>query len=174
MDRQQIAETSMRVVIPVVALVLAAASMSVTGHGQHSGQADANNAAATMEEQAFGRPGDPKKVSRTIKIGMSDSMHFSPEAIRVKQGQTVRFKVTNGGKLMHEMVIGTSKDLNEHAELMKKFPDMEHDEANMAHVAPGTTEDMVWQFTKAGDFSFGCLVPGHLDAGMKGTITVRP
>jgi uncharacterized cupredoxin-like copper-binding protein len=164
----------MRIGIPLFAIVLSTTSMSVAAHGQHASQADASTSAAAMEEQAFGRPGDPKRVSRTIKMGMSDSMRFTPETIRVKQGQTVRFKVTNGGKLMHEMVIGTGEELNEHAELMKKFPNMEHDEANMAHVAPGTTEDIVWQFTKAGDFSFGCLVPGHFDAGMKGTISVRP
>ena len=163
----------MRTVFPLLALLLVAAAMPLAAHEKHAGATDASKAAAAMEEQAFGRPGDPGKVSRTIKMGMSDSMHFTPEAIQVKQGQTVRFKVTNGGKLMHEMVIGTSKEINEHAELMKKFPDMEHDEANMAHVSPGTTEDLVWQFTKAGDFSFGCLVPGHFDAGMKGKITVR-
>jgi uncharacterized cupredoxin-like copper-binding protein len=73
---------------------------------------------------------------------------------------------------MHEMVIGTMPELKEHAELMKKHPGMEHDEPYMAHVAPGKTETMVWQFTKAGEFNFGCLVPGHFEAGMVGQIRV--
>jgi len=84
----------------------------------------------------------------------------------------VRFVVKNGGKVMHEMVIGTLDELKAHGEMMKKHPNMEHDEPYMAHVGPGKTHEMVWQFTKAGEFHFGCLVPGHFDAGMIGRIVV--
>jgi uncharacterized cupredoxin-like copper-binding protein len=80
--------------------------------------------------------------------------------------------VSNSGKLMHEMVIGTMKELREHAELMRKFPGMEHDEPYMAHVAPGQDETIVWQFTKAGEFHYACLIPGHLEAGMIGKVEV--
>ena len=45
---------------------------------------------------------------------------------------------------MHEFVIGTKKELDEHAALMLKFPDMEHDEPYMAHVAPGKTGEIIW------------------------------
>jgi uncharacterized cupredoxin-like copper-binding protein len=75
---------------------------------------------------------------------------------------------------MHEMVIGTLKDLKAHAELMKKFPGMEHDEPYMAHVAPGRRQSIVWQFTKLGDFHYACLIPGHLEAGMIAKIKVEP
>jgi len=50
---------------------------------------------------------------------------------------------------------------------------MEHDEPYMAHVAPGKTERIVWRFTKPGEFHYGCLVPGHFEAGMVGKIVVR-
>jgi len=82
--------------------------------------------------------------------------------------------VKNSGKVMHEMVLGTKRDLAEHAELMKKYPNMEHEEDYMVHVAPGKTGEIVWQFTKAGEFHFGCLVPGHFEAGMVGRIHVAP
>jgi uncharacterized cupredoxin-like copper-binding protein len=75
---------------------------------------------------------------------------------------------------MHEMVLGTMQDLKEHAEMMKKHPGMEHDEPHMAHVAPGKTETIVWQFTRPGQFHYGCLVAGHFDAGMVGRLTVTP
>ena len=127
----------------------------------------------STEEKEFGREGDPKKASRTVRIDMSDKMRFTPASLSVKQGDTVRFVVKNGGKVMHEMVIGTIKELKEHAEMMRKHPTMEHDEPYMAHVAPGKTETMVWQFTKAGEFNFGCLVPGHFEAGMIGKVTVK-
>lgn len=130
--------------------------------------------AMSTTETDFGRPGDAKKVSRTIYVGMDDSMHFTPGDLRLRQGETVRFTVRNNGKIMHEMVIGTLKDLKAHAELMKKFPGMEHDEPYMAHVAPGKRQSIVWQFTKLGDFHYACLIPGHLEAGMIAKIKVEP
>lgn len=126
-----------------------------------------------MVETDFGRTGDPKKVVRTVTVDMADTMRFTPAVLTIKRGETVRFVVRNRGKVMHEMVIGTMQELTEHAEQMKKHPHMEHDEPYMAHVAPGKQESIVWQFTKAGEFHFGCLVPGHFEAGMVGRIVVR-
>ena len=60
----------------------------------------------------------------------------------------------------------------EHAALMKKFPNMEHDEPYMAHIAPGRTGEIAWTFNRAGEFDFACLPPGHFDAGMSGRIKV--
>lgn len=137
-----------------------AAAQGHAGHG-------ANNA-------AFGRAGDPKKASRTIDLYMSDAMRFTPAELTVKRGETIRFRVKNSGRTMHEMVLGTMQDLKAHAELMRQHPGMEHDEPYMAHVAPGKTQTIVWQFTKAGEFHYGCLVPGHLEAGMLGRIRVAP
>jgi uncharacterized cupredoxin-like copper-binding protein len=64
------------------------------------------------------------------------------------------------------------EELKAHGELMKKHPGMEHDEPYMAHVSSGKKEEMVWHFTKAGEFHYACLVPGHFEAGMIGKITV--
>jgi uncharacterized cupredoxin-like copper-binding protein len=50
---------------------------------------------------------------------------------------------------------------------------MEHDEAYMAHVAPGKQGEIVWQFTQAGEFHYACLIPGHMEAGMIAKITVK-
>ena len=127
----------------------------------------------STEEKPFGREGDPKKVTRTIRVDMNDKMRFSPETLELKRGDVVRFEVRNSGKTMHELVLGTMQELKEHAELMRKHPNMEHDEPYMAHVAPGKTERIVWHFTKAGEFYYGCLIPGHFEAGMIGKISVR-
>ena len=125
------------------------------------------------EEKPFGRPADPKKAKRTIRVDMSDRMRFSPADLEVRQNDIVRFVVRNSGKQMHEMVLGTMAELKEHAELMRKHPGMEHDEPWMAHVAPGKTAEMGWQFTKPGTYYYGCLVPGHFEAGMLGKVIVR-
>ena len=104
---------------------------------------------------------------------MNDEMEYLPNGLRLKAGDTVRFVVRNSGKAMHELVLGTMEELKAHAELMRKFPDMEHAELYMAHVRPGKTEAIVWQFTRPGAFYYGCLVPGHFEAGMVGIVRVR-
>ena len=126
-----------------------------------------------LEQKAWGIAGQAKAVKRTIAIQMGDNMRFTPELIEVAQGETLRLTLTNTGKVMHELVIGTQKELAEHAALMKRFPNMEHEEPYMAHVAPGKTGEIIWTFNQAGEFDFACLLPGHFEAGMVGKILVR-
>ncbi len=132
----------------------------------------AGNHAGGHDESAIGEPGKAANVKRTVQIDMSDAMRFSPASIDAVQGETVRFVVRNSGKLKHELVLGTAKELVEHAEVMKKFPEMEHADANMVTVAPGKTGEVIWKFSKAGKVDFACLQPGHYDAGMKGAVAV--
>ena len=150
--------------------VITCASSPAFAHGD---AAHAKPAAAMKKEQKpWGIAGDAKGVNRTITFAMGDNMRFTPDKIDVKQGETIRFVIRNGGKLMHEMVIGTKKDLDEHAALMVKFPTMEHEEPYMAHVGPGKTGEIIWTFNKPGSFDFACLIAGHYQAGMMGKINV--
>jgi uncharacterized cupredoxin-like copper-binding protein len=142
------------------------------GDGHHATPARHFDA-TKVEATAFGQEGDPGQVTRTIRLSMSDAMRFDPAQVDVGQGQTIRFVVTNKGAMLHEMVLGTAADLARHAELMKKFPEMEHDDPNIAHVQPGATGELLWKFTKAGAFDFACLVPGHYEAGMVGKVVVK-
>lgn len=150
-----------------------AVSSVAHAHGTET-QGAAKHRPANLEkvEKSFGRTGDPKEVKRTIRIDGDDSMRFTPSQITVRQGETIRFVVRNSGKTLHEAVLGTMADLKEHAELMRRFPGMEHEEPYMVHVEPGQTGEMIWQFTRAGEFYFGCLVAGHFEAGMVGRIKV--
>jgi len=145
----------------------------ITGVQAHGDEAHPKKAApAKMEQKAWGIGGNPKSVSRTIQVGMNDQMRFTPEKIEVRQGETVKFVLRNTGKVMHEFVLGTKKDLDEHAALMMKFPNMEHDEPYMAHVAPGKVGEIVWTFNRPGNFDFACLIAGHYQAGMVGKVNV--
>ena len=128
---------------------------------------------AKAAPRTFGLAADPRSAWRTIRIDMSDGMRFVPADIEVRRGEIVRFVAANRGQVLHEMVLGTMAELAAHAELMKKFPGMQHDEPHMAHVAPGKTGEIGWRFTRPGIFYFGCLIPGHFEAGMQGRITVR-
>jgi uncharacterized cupredoxin-like copper-binding protein len=150
---------------------VAALALGAHAHGTDD-HARTPKAAISTEEHVFGVEGDPKKAGRTIALSMDDSMRYSHSQIRVRQGETVTFVVSNNGKLMHELVIGTEDKLKKHAELMRNHPGMEHEEPYMAHVKPGGKERITWTFTKPGTFMYGCLVPGHFESGMKGTIVV--
>lgn len=123
-------------------------------------------------ESAIGQPGKAANVTRTIKVDMSDNMRFTPAQLSVRQGETIRFVVKNLGKVKHEFSLGTEQELLEHYEVMKKFPDMEHDEPSKISLAPGGKGEVIWHFSKAGTVNFACLHPGHYDAGMKGQIKV--
>lgn len=157
-------------------LSLALTSLLLAGTGSaalaHGDAGHAKKQAVVMEQKPWGIAGTAKAVTRTISVSMTDTMRFSPEKIDVKQGDTLKFVLKNDGKVMHEFVIGTKKDLDEHAALMMKFPNMEHDEPYMAHVAPGKTGTIIWNFNKAGTFDFACLIAGHYQAGMIGKINV--
>ena len=156
----------MKSLIQIALFSLVAATGSAFAHGEevHHGGKD--------HGAMLGQPGNPAKISRTVAIDMNDSMRFTPAKITVQRGETIKFVATNGGKLKHEMVLGSIKELKEHAELMRKFPEMEHNDPNQLAVDPGKTGELVWQFTKAGTFDFACLQPGHFEAGMKGKVAV--
>jgi uncharacterized cupredoxin-like copper-binding protein len=152
--------------------VLALGMGAAIAHGKDEHPAARPFDASRVEPTAFGQEGDPRKVSRTVQVDMTDAMRFTPSSVTVQRGDTVKFVVHNGGRLLHEMVLGTREAIAEHAEQMKKFPDMEHADANMAHVKPGKSGEIVWHFTRPGEFSFACLQPGHFEAGMVGKVVV--
>ena len=127
-------------------------------------------------ETAYGKPGDPKKPARIVQVVMRESdgkMVFIPDNVRIRKGEQVRFQLRNNGEVDHEFVIGTVEENLKHMKEMEKNPDMEHDDPNARRVKPKRTAEIVWQFTKPGTFDFSCLIPGHRQSGMFGTIVVE-
>jgi len=152
-------------------LVLALSqTTTLSAHGEKKHQGKTGYSATS---KVFGEYDPALTPVKTIEVSMADTMRFSPEELTVSAGDVVKFVVTNNGELNHEFVLGTKNSLEDHAELMIKFPNMQHEEPYMAHVDPGKTMEIIWKFTNAGSFEFGCLLPGHFDAGMRGTITVN-
>jgi uncharacterized cupredoxin-like copper-binding protein len=124
-----------------------------------------------------GEPGDPNKPARVVKVRMAEDgkkMLFEPALIQVRWGEQIRFVLDNSGIEDHEFVLATVTENRKHADLMKKYPEMEHDDANAKRVRPfGESGQLVWKFTKRGEFEYACLVPGHYEAGMHGKIIVK-
>lgn len=159
-------------VLPVLALAAGNPSDN-HGHTMPGMQKDMPDMHQDTHGASYGKAGDPAKVSRTVGVSMDDTMRFTPDRISVKAGETIRFFVKNSGKLSHEMVLGTMSEFKEHAEMMRSMPGMKHVEPNMITLAPGQRGGIVWQFDKAGEVDFACLVPGHMEAGMVGTVRVE-
>ena len=141
---------------------------------------DAGKPGHTHGQDSFsaGEPGDPKKPAQVIPIVMRENvadgkMLFIPDRIEVRKGEQVRFILRNNGLIDHEFVLATTEENLKHAEDMKKYPDMEHDDPNAKRLAPKKASEIVWRFTKAGQFEFGCLIPGHRESGMTGTVVVK-
>ena len=157
--------------LKIIAVCTALASSGVAfAHGNENHSKPAGP--VKKEQKDWGIAGDANAVKRTIEVKMLDSMRFSPDKIEVKQGETIKFVVNNAGQVMHEFVIGTKKENDEHAAQMMKFPNMEHDEPYMAHIKPKNKGEIIWTFNKPGDFDFACLIAGHYQAGMVGKIKV--
>lgn len=123
-----------------------------------------------------GQPGDPKKPTRTVVIKMHEGdgkMTFNQNYVEVRRGEQIRFVLQNNGELEHEFVLATTKDNDKHAELMKKYPEMEHDDPNAKRVAAKKAGQLIWHFNKTGEYEFACLIPGHREAGMHGKVVVK-
>lgn len=148
------------------------------GHHEH-GMHEENNHKKNVGHDhgagiaAAGQPGSAAKVSRTIKVRAFDTMRYDKENIQAKPGETIRFVVTNAGKIKHEFAIGTREEQLEHAKMMAAMPDMQHDEGNVVSLEPGETRELIWQFGKAGAVEIACHLPGHYEAGMKSKVIIR-
>lgn len=127
-------------------------------------------------ETAWGMPGDPAKPARVVQVVMREidgRMLFVPDRLEIRRGEQVRFQLRNNGEIDHEFVLATLEENLRHGEAMKQHPDMAHEDPNARRLKPKATATLVWQFTQAGTFDFSCLIPGHREAGMTGTIVVR-
>ncbi|AXI47919.1 copper oxidase [Sulfitobacter sp. SK012] len=125
----------------------------------------------------FRKPDDGDLVTRTIKLNIIETetgyMLFEPDAIPINHGSVVRFLIKNGGELDHEFFLGSFDQVAEHHQWMLKNPDMEHDDPNGISLPSGETVEVVWKFPEMVNLEFGCLIPGHLEAGMWGVIMVH-
>jgi len=138
----------------------------------------ATMSAAASEQFSAGEPGDPKQPARVVKVIMREDgkkMLFEPAYINVHKGEQIRFVLNNDGTESHEFVLATVVENRKHAQLMKKHQhmEMEHDDPNAKRLTPFTEGEIVWKFTRRGTFEYACLIPGHHEAGMHGTIDVK-
>lgn len=155
------------------AFVLGLLPATALAHGSHNH--------AEVPKADIGMPGEVTEATRTVAVIATDN-DFTPKSITVKAGETIRFVVRNDGRFVHELTIGTQAMQRAHQEEMLGFMasgaiDVDridraklgkHDHGNNILLEPGAQGDIVWRFGTAADIEFGCNVPGHYEAGMKG------
>lgn len=164
------------------AITLSTGAFAAGEHGGHHGAS------------STGEKGKAEDVSRTVDVTMMDN-YYEPETISVKKGETVRFKVTNNGALVHEFNIGTADMHAAHQDEMQMMVDhgiikgnkidrammdmdmgghsMKHDDPNSVLLEPGESAEIVWKFAQSTALEFACNVPGHYASGMYGDLTVE-
>ena len=152
----------------IASLLIATGGVALAGPGE---KGHGHNAGFSA-----GEPGDPKKPARIVQVTMNEGdgkMMYVPASIEIRRGEQIKFVLRNNGALDHEFILATTAENLKHADEMKKNPEMEHDDPNAKRLAPKKVNEIVWKFTKAGQFEYGCLIPGHREAGMIGTVVVK-
>ncbi|MHC8321333.1 copper-resistant cuproprotein CopI [Pseudomonas sp. GB2N2] len=150
--------------------------------------------AAPAHYYDFGEPAPAAKATRSVEVVMGD-MSFTPKAIDIKAGETVRFVLVNKGQLLHEFNLGDAAMHARHQQEMMKMQQsgmltptamkemdhssmpgmdhvMKHDDPNSVLIEPGKIAELTWTFTTATNLEFACNIPGHYQAGMVGKLTV--
>lgn len=123
---------------------------------------------------AVGGPGSAQTVTRVLKVDLLDSMRFAfDQPLDLNRGDVIRFEVTNKGRIRHEFSIGSRPEQDAHREAMRQMPGMMHDDPNAVTVEPGQTKTLIWRFDGNDDVVFACNIPGHSEAGMVATASLK-
>jgi plastocyanin len=115
-------------------------------------------------------PGSPDfvagttSVPRVVHIIASEALRFYPDVVTVEAGETITFEVTTMGMRSHEFMVGPAADV---AADTAGTPEV-------ADISMMQTKSLTYAFNGSGPFAFACHAPSHYEAGMRGTITVRP
>ena len=109
---------------------------------------------------------------RELRIEVDDGMRFIPAKWEAQAGEPIRIILVNKGKVDHELVIGSEKEIIAHAKEMASPGAKGHHHTNEISAKPGQQAELVWTFKKPGQYAMACFEPGHYEAGMKGVINV--
>lgn len=125
---------------------------------------------------AAGEPSRSTKAKVTVSIALvavDGTMKFVPDELKFARGDEVQFIIRNETSGPHEFVIGSHVENLGHAQSMKLQAGDPHDEPNGRMLKPGGAAILNWRFTKPGKFEFGCLLAGHAEIEVPGTIVVE-
>jgi uncharacterized cupredoxin-like copper-binding protein len=151
--------------------LILALTLTVAACGQEN--IETTTPETTESEFAFGSPADAADADRVIEIQTTDALIFEPADITVAPGETVTFRLSNDGAVVHDFTLGDQATQDQHEAEMSEMNGMAHDEPNVTTIPAGETVELTWTFGNEGTVLVGCHQPGHHAAGMTGQITVE-
>ena len=147
-----------------LALVIVASLYALSYFNEHGGDGHSHDHAVPTQVIA--------PSMKEIRVEVDDTMRFSPATWEAQAGEPIRIILVNKGKVDHELVIGTEKEIIDHAKEMANPGAKGHHHTNEISAKPGQQAELVWTFKKPGQYAMACFEPGHYEAGMKGIINV--
>lgn len=107
----------------------------------------------------------------TVEVGIEHSRFTLPDDLRVVEGTLVRFVVSNGDPIGHEMVVGGQDVHRHHTTGTEPLHPPVPGEVTVGGGETGTT---VYRFDDPGPVTYACHLPRHLEYGMVGQLEVVP
>ena len=147
-----------------LSLVIAASLYALSYFSEHGGDGHSHDHGTPAQVIA--------SAMKEVRIEVDDTMRFTPTKWEAQVGEPIRIILVNKGKVDHELVIGTEKEIIAHAKEMASPGTKGHHHANEISAKPGQQAELLWTFKKPGQYAMACFEPGHYEAGMKGTINV--
>ena len=146
------------------------------------------NISLSASMSLIGEKGKLSEVNRVIEVKMYDNF-YEPNVIKVKKGETIKFKIYNFGEFVHEFNIATKKmhlkhqpemmklveneilladkiDKKKMKEMAKKDHSMSHSHANSVLLEPNEDGEIIWKFNTEAKLEAACNIPGHYETGM--------
>lgn len=128
-------------------------------------------------ETPWGRPGRASAPLRVVELEIRE-LHdgrilFDVAGIPATANETLRIVVRNSGEFPHSIVIATPDETARYIDETKRNPAYWQDQPNWLFLPSGGTGEIVWQFTRGGQFEFSALSEGDRKAGLFGRIAVR-
>lgn len=169
-----------------VSLAIAAAPFVAAAPQTPSTQKPATPSTQKPATPSTQKPGASKGV-RTVEIVGTDDMKFSLANITAKAGEQLRVRLVAKGTMPKVAMAHNFVLLQKGASLVKFVtagataratdfipPDMKSQVIAATSLAgPGETVEVTFKVPAAGEYPFLCTFPGHFQAGMKGTLTVK-
>ena len=147
-----------------LALVIGASLYALSYFNEHGGDGHSHDHATPAQAIALSM--------KEVRIEVDDTMRFAPAKWEAQVGEPIRIILVNKGKVDHELVIGSEKEIIAHAKEMANPGVKGHHHTNEISAKPGQQAELVWTFKKPGQYAMACFEPGHYEAGMKGVINV--
>lgn len=123
---------------------------------------------STHEGHSTNKEMSATNSGNTIALDANE-FSYSPNSLTINKGEKVTIHFNNVGEVEHDLEIET-----DNVEIFSSSNQHNHGSKNIVHIhlTPKTEGKVVFTVLEAGTFVFRCTIPGHDEAGMRGTIKV--